>query len=89
MVEALDLDGNPRIYGEGRVDMGAYEYQGSLSIIPTNWLARYGLLSDGSVDYENSDEDKMNNWQEWRCNTDPTNETSFLNLMEPFAISTT
>ena len=22
----------------------------------------------------------MNNWQEWRCHTDPTNETSFLVL---------
>ena len=28
MVGATDLDGNPRLYAGGRVDMGAYEYQG-------------------------------------------------------------
>ena len=28
MVGATDLDGNPRLYVGGRVDMGAYEYQG-------------------------------------------------------------
>ena len=33
MIGATDIDGNPRIYGDGRVDMGAYEYQG-MSIWP-------------------------------------------------------
>ena len=80
MIGAMDLDGNPRIYGGGRVDMGAYEYQGSLSVIPTNWLAQYGLPIDGSADHEDADGDGMNNWQEWRCNTDPTNGTSFLHF---------
>ena len=28
MIGATDLDGNPRLYAGGRVDMGAYEYQG-------------------------------------------------------------
>jgi hypothetical protein len=78
MTGAVDLDGNPRIYGGGRVDMGAYEYQGSLSVIPTNWLAQYGLPIDGSEDHGDSDEDHMDNWAEWRCNTNPTNGTSFL-----------
>jgi hypothetical protein len=80
MIGATDLDGNPRIYGGGRVDMGAYEYQSSLSVIPTNWLARYGLPIDGSEDHGNADADAMDNWQEWWCNTDPTNETSFLHF---------
>jgi hypothetical protein len=87
MIGATDLDGNPRIYGGGRVDMGAYEYQGSLSTIPTNWLAQYGLPIDGSADHGDADEDGMNNWQEWRCNTDPTNGTSFLGLIQPFTTS--
>ena len=25
----------------------------------------------------------MDNWQEWRCHTDPTNETSFLGFTTP------
>ena len=78
MVGTVDLDGNPRIYGGGRVDMGAYEYQRSHSVIPTNWLAQYGLPIDGSEDQGDVDGDRMKNWQEWRCNTNPTNGTSFL-----------
>jgi hypothetical protein len=31
-----DLDGNPRFYNSGIVDMGAYEYQGEKHINPTN-----------------------------------------------------
>ncbi len=31
-----DLDGNPRFYNNGIVDMGAYEYQGEKNINPTN-----------------------------------------------------
>lgn len=50
-MDAEDLDGHARIFGGGRVDMGAYEYQGSISMIPTNWLAQYGLPIDGSDDY--------------------------------------
>ena len=77
MVDAVDLDGRPRILG-GRVDMGAYERG---SILPIDWLQKYGLNPDGESDFLDSDEDGMNNWQEWRCKTDPTNETSFLGFM--------
>ena len=77
MTGAVDLDGNPRIFGGGRVDIGAYEYQGSISIIPTNWLAEYGLPIDGSADNEDEDEDTMSNWREWRCGTIPLNPDSF------------
>ena len=87
MIGATDLDGYSRIYGGGRVDIGAYEYQSSFSVIPTNWLAQHGLPIDGSDDHGDADMDGMDNWQEWRCNTDPTNGTSFLGLTQPFTIS--
>ena len=44
--------------------------------MPDVWLARYGLALDGSADFQDNDSDGMDNWREWRCNTDPTNETS-------------
>ncbi len=81
MTGAMDLDGNPRIYGGGRVDMGAYEYQGSTSVLPINWLASYGLAIDGSVDFDDTDGDGLNNWGEWRSRTQPTNNASFLGML--------
>jgi hypothetical protein len=80
-----DLDGNPRIV-DGIVDIGAYEYVRP-SLTPLQlWLQSYGLPTDGSADYSDSDGDGMNNWQEWRCGTNPTNALSLLRL---FALSTT
>ena len=78
---STDLDGNPRIVGR-TVDMGAYEYQGSnLGLpIPIPWLQQYGLPTDGSADYVDTDGDGMNNWQEWIAGTNPTNAASFLQL---------
>lgn len=80
MVGATDLDGNLRIFGGGRVDMGAYEYQGSISAMSTNWLAQYGLPIDGSSDYLNPDGDAFNNWQEYVAGTDPTNATAYFRV---------
>jgi len=63
------------------VDIGAYEYQGLGSLISYAWLQQYGLPTDGSVDFTDLDADGHNNWQEWRCQTDPTNALLALRLI--------
>jgi len=74
-----DLDGLPRIVS-GTVDMGAYEYQGTGSVISYAWLQQFGLPTDGSADTVDTDGDHLNTFQEWTADTDPTNAASVLRI---------
>jgi hypothetical protein len=80
MNASVDLAGNPRIIRD-RVDMGAYEFQGTNSAVFYAWLPFHGIVPDGTTDYQDPDGDGMNNWQEWFCYTCPTNALDALRMV--------
>jgi hypothetical protein len=77
-----DLDGRPRVVNL-KQDIGAYEFQGAGIGEFIGWLQQYGLPTDGSADYADTDGDGLNNWQEWIAGTNPTNVFSVLQLLSP------
>jgi hypothetical protein len=79
---ATDLDRRLRIV-RGRVDMGAYEFQPGVSGEFLGWLSQFGLPTDGSADYSDSDSDGGSNWQEWIAGTIPIDPSSALRLLNP------
>lgn len=78
----LDLHGANRVVG-GSVDMGPYEYQSPASLLSYAWLQQHGMPTDGSADFQDGDGDGKNNWEEWRCDTNPTNSLSVMELLTP------
>ena len=86
VTNSTDLDGHPRIFGAGvdvyaTVDLGAYEFQGVGAFVA--WLQAYALPTDGTVHFTDDDHDGFNNYQEYRCGSNPTNALSFLCLLPP------
>jgi len=62
------------------VDMGAYEVQSPALLEYFEWLQSFGLSTQASDLFADHDGEGMNNWQEWRAGTVPTNAASALRM---------
>lgn len=82
ITSGLDLDSNARIIG-GTCDIGAYEFRWPSSLLSYVWAQQFGFSTDGASDFNDPDGDGMNNYGEWRSDTDPTEALSALRMLKP------
>jgi len=64
-------------------DTSALYTTGDISVIlkvPESWMAQYGLPTDGSGDFADTDGDGYDNYSEWKTGTNPTNALSFFDF---------
>ena len=75
-----DLAGNLRIIA-ATVDLGPYECQTPALLGYFSWMQGFGLPTTASAAFADSDGDGVNNYNEWRADTIPTNALSVFRIV--------